>query len=189
MCVYRKHPVAETNGHRPADAAPTPFDGTEIAQKVLSAVVRTGGRFGAAHIVNVLRGSRSRRVLELGHDKLSVYGIAKGMPRDELRDVIDQLASKGLIAIATGDYPTLGVTEQGMSFLKNRESVTLRQAVQRQLLTTPARGSRRNPIYSKNSGSTPPQVVERAGVSVLSWCSATRPFAKWRRKSRKAVNR
>ena len=115
----------ETNGQKPADLVTTEFDGTEIAQKVLSAVVRTGGRFGAAHIANVLRGSRSRRVLELGHDNLTVYGIARGMPRDELRDVIDQLAGKGLLAIATGDYPTLGITEQGMSFLKNRESVTL----------------------------------------------------------------
>ena len=117
--------VGETKGRKPADAVITEFDGTEIAQKVLSAVVRTGGRFGAAHIANVLRGSRSRRVLELGHDKLTVYGIARGMPRDELRDVIDQLAGKGLLAIATGDYPTLGVTEQGMNFLKNRDSVTL----------------------------------------------------------------
>ena len=118
-------PARETNGHRPADEVTTQFDGTEIAQKVLSAVVRTGGRFGAAHIVNVLRGSRSRRVLELGHDKLTVYGIARGMHRDELRDVIDQLSGKGLLATATGDYPTLGVTEQGMDFLKNRESATL----------------------------------------------------------------
>ena len=118
-------PARETNGHRPADEVTTQFDGTEIAQKVLSAVVRTGGRFGAAHIVNVLRGSRSRRVLELGHDKLTVYGIARGMHRDELRDVIDQLSGKGLLATATGDYPTLGVTEQGMDFLKNRETVTL----------------------------------------------------------------
>ena len=117
--------AGETNGRVSKDSVATPFDGTEIAQKVLSAVVRTGGRFGAAHIANVLRGSRSRRVLELGHDNLTVYGIARGMPRDELRDVIDQLAGKGLIAIATGDYPTLGVTEQGMNFLKNRESVTL----------------------------------------------------------------
>ena len=118
--------AGDSNGHKPADVVTTEFDGTEVAQKVLSAVVRTGGRFGAAHIANVLRGSRSRRVLELGHDKLTVYGIARGMPRDELRDVIDQLAGKGLIsATATGDYPTLGVTEQGMSFLKNRESVTL----------------------------------------------------------------
>ncbi len=117
--------AGETNGSKSEDAVTTQFDGTEIAQKVLSAVVRTGGRFGAAHIANVLRGSRSRRVLELGHDELTVHGIARGMPRDELRDVIDQLTGKGLLAIATGDYPTLGVTEQGMEFLKNRDSVTL----------------------------------------------------------------
>ncbi len=118
-------PAGARNGHSTEEKETAPFDGTEIAQKVLSAVVRTGGRFGAAHVVNVLRGSRSRRVLELGHDKLTVYGIARGMARDELRDVIEQLTGKGLLAVATGDYPTLGVTEAGKEFLKNRESVEL----------------------------------------------------------------
>ena len=109
----------------PESSGAVPFDGTEIAQKVLSAVVRTGGRFGATHIVGVLRGSRSRRVLELGHDKLTVYGIAREIPRHELRDMIDQLAAKGLLAVATGDYPTLDVTESGKKSLKSRETVTL----------------------------------------------------------------
>ncbi len=118
-------PVGGRNGHNADEEKAVPFDGTEIAQKVLSAVVRTGGRFGAAHVVNVLRGSRSRRVLELGHDKLTVYGIARGMARDELRDVIDQLEGKDLLMKATGDYPTLGITEGGKEFLKNRDSVEL----------------------------------------------------------------
>ncbi len=118
-------PAGARNGQKTEEEQETPFDGTEIAQKVLSAVVRTGGRFGAAHVVNVLRGSRSRRVLELGHDKLSVYGIARGMARDELRDVIDQLVAKELLMKATGDYPTLGLTESGKEFLKSRGSVTL----------------------------------------------------------------
>ena len=118
-------PAGARNGHNTEEADVVPFDGTEVTQKVLSAVVRTGGRFGAAHVVNVLRGSRSRRVLELGHDKLTVYGIARGVARDELRDVIDQLVGKGLLMKATGDYPTLGLTESGKEFLKSRDSVTL----------------------------------------------------------------
>ena len=56
------------------------FDATEIAQKILSAVVRTGERFGANHIIQVLSGSREKRILELGHDRLSVYGISKDVP-------------------------------------------------------------------------------------------------------------
>ena len=57
------------------------FDATEIAQKILSAVVRTGERFGAVHIAQVLMGSREKRVLDLGHDRLSVYGIVKDFER------------------------------------------------------------------------------------------------------------
>ena len=109
----------------PENSGAAPFDGTEIAQKVLSAVIRTGGKFGAAYIVGVLRGSRSKRVLELGHDSLTVYGIAREMARDELRDVLDQLTDKGLLEIAAGDYPTLYVTASGKKFLKDRGTVTL----------------------------------------------------------------
>ena len=118
-------PAGHKTGGMPEDKETVQFDGTEIAQKVLSAVVRTGGRFGAAHIVGVLRGSRSRRVLELGHDKLTVHGIAREIPQHELRDIVDQLAAKGLLAVATGDYPTLDVTESGKKSLKSRETVTL----------------------------------------------------------------
>ena len=105
--------------------AASTYDGTEIAQKVLSAVIRTGERFGAAHVVAVLKGSRSKRVLELGHDRLSVHGIARGVDPDELKDVIDQLVDKDLLARSSGDYPTLSVTARGRTSLKDRETVEI----------------------------------------------------------------
>ena len=101
------------------------FDGTEVAQKVISAIIRTGGRFGANHIIDVLRGSRSRRVLEQQHDELSVHGIVRSMQKDELRDVIDQLIDIGIVGRASGEFPTLFVTPQGREFIKNRDVVTL----------------------------------------------------------------
>ena len=101
------------------------FDGTEVAQKVLSAVIRTGERFGANHIVEVLRGSHSRRVLALGHDGLSVHGIARGIQADELKDVVDQLIDMGLVGRASGEFPTLFATSQGREFLRNRDTITL----------------------------------------------------------------
>ena len=132
-------PAGHKTGGMPEDKEAAQFDGTEIAQKVLSAVVRTGGRFGAAHIVGVLRGSRSRRVLELGHDKLTVHGIAREMASEELRDLVDQLVAKGLLAVATGEYPTLYVTETGKKFLKNRDTVTLvRSSIGRNEQNVPA---------------------------------------------------
>ncbi len=102
------------------------YDGTEIAQKALSAIIRTGERFGANHVVRVLRGSRAQQVLRLGHDQLSVHGIAREVPEDDLKDVIDQLVDKGLAARRTdGDYPTLYVTPEGRRFLDERETLIL----------------------------------------------------------------
>ena len=107
------------------ESAADKYDGTEIAQKVLSAVVRAGERFGAAHIVAVLRGSRSRRVLELRHDRLPVHGVARSVDPDELKDVIDQLIDKRLLARSTGEYPTLFVTARGRAALKDGETIQL----------------------------------------------------------------
>ena len=104
----------------------TTYDGAEIAQKVLSAIIRTGERFGANHVVAVLRGSRAQRVLRARHDQLSVHGVARGVPEDDLKDVIDQLVDKGLAARRTdGDYPTLYVTDSGRDFLKGSDALTL----------------------------------------------------------------
>lgn len=105
------------------------FDGKEVAQKILSTVTRTGERFGASHIVGVLRGSRSKRVVELKHHELSVHGIAREIPRDELMDIVDQLVGKGLMTRAAGEFPTLYVTPLGRAFLKNRDSVTLVRSI------------------------------------------------------------
>ena len=101
------------------------FDATEIAQKILSAVVRTGERFGANHIIQVMSGSREKRILELGHDRLSMYGIAKDVGRPELREIIGQLQARGLLVRSGGDYPTLAVTAGGRQLLQGRQSVTL----------------------------------------------------------------
>lgn len=111
------------------DAAHT-YDGTEIAQKVLSAVIRTGERFGVNHVVDVLRGSQARRVRQFRHDTLPVHGIARDFSKEELQEIIDQLSDKGLLARRTsGEYPTLYVTTKGRAFLKKRETLSLvRQA-------------------------------------------------------------
>ena len=102
------------------------YDATEITQKILSGVVRTGQRFGMAHVVAVLRGSRAKRVLELGHDRLSVHGIARDHREEDLRDTADELVARDLLRRA-GDsgFPTMSLTPAGWAFLRNRESLTL----------------------------------------------------------------
>ena len=106
-------------------AAGEEFDATEITQKVLSAVIRTGERFGAAHITQVLTGSREKRVLDLGHDRLSVHGIVKDFGRNELREVMGHLQARGMLARNEGEFPTLAVTQTGREFLKQRQRLTL----------------------------------------------------------------
>ena len=86
------------------------FDATVISQKILSAVVRTGERFGAGYIAQVLRGSKVERVLRLGHDKLSVYGIVDDFEDGDIREVCGMLLEKGLLHKNSGEYATLGVT-------------------------------------------------------------------------------
>ena len=101
------------------------FDATEIAQKLLSAVIRTGERFGAAHVIQVLRGGRGRRLLEVGHDRLSVYGIASDHGRVELHELVSLLEDAGLVGHTTDRYRSLAVTPRGRDFLRRREPLTL----------------------------------------------------------------
>ena len=101
------------------------FDATEIAQKVLSAIIRTGERFGAAHVIQVLRGGRARRVLTARHDRLSVYGIARDRSSAELQEIVSLLEDAGLAQRSADQYPTLSVTPAGRDFLRQRETLTL----------------------------------------------------------------
>ena len=101
------------------------FDATEIAQKIMSAVVRTGQRFGSGHVIRVLRGSRAKRILELGHDRLSVYGIVSEFSEADLRELARQLVARDLLFNNGRKYPTLGITPDGWKFLKNRDKLRL----------------------------------------------------------------
>jgi ATP-dependent DNA helicase RecQ len=116
------------------------YDATEIVQKVLSAVIRTGERFGSAHVIDVLRGSKGERVLKQGHDNLSVYGIAGGSSKEELRDLVEELKRERFLASAEGEFPTLSVTSRGREFLRSRESLTLSRPALRK--ASAERGSR-----------------------------------------------
>jgi len=120
-----KWPADNCGGCDVCLAAATDFDATEVAQKILSAVIRTGQRFGAAHIAQVLTGSREKRVMESGHHQLSVYGIVQDFGRGELRELMGQLQARGLLARNMGEFPTLTVTERGRRFLQEREKLLL----------------------------------------------------------------
>ena len=104
-------------------------DVTVVAQKVLSAVIRTGERFGIAHVGNVLLGKNLQRVRELEHDKLSVFGIVEDYDLKGLRRIADGLVERGLLDRADGQYPTISVTDAGREWLRGRQSLTLQLRV------------------------------------------------------------
>ena len=101
------------------------FDATIIAQKFLSAVIRTGERFGINHVCGVLRGANTKAIRQRDHAKLSVYGIAKEFSDLEIKEIAGLLVAEGLLYKNSNEYATFGVTQAGRSFLKNRESLTL----------------------------------------------------------------
>ena len=100
------------------------FDATVIAQKILSAVIRTGGRYGATYIAQVLRGSDSAQIRHRGHESLSVFGIVDDFSEAAIRELAASLAARGMLAVGS-DLPTLSATARGREFLRLRESVRL----------------------------------------------------------------
>ena len=111
-------------------------DVTLVARKLLSAVIRTGERFGIAHVGNVLLGKNLKRVRELEHDKLTVFGIVDDYDRDGLRRVADGLVEHGLLAKADGQYPTVSVTRSGREWLRGKDALTLKLPVREERAKT-----------------------------------------------------
>lgn len=104
---------------------PTLYDATEDARKALSCVYRLGGRFGMGHVIEVLRGSKNRRVMELGHDKLSTYGIGAELGVDAWRSLLRQLIHLGYLEQKMGRFPVLEIAPAARGLLRGETSVML----------------------------------------------------------------
>ena len=115
----------------------TAVDATESVRKALSAVYRTGSRFGAAHLVDVLLGADTARIRELGHQQLGVYGIGKELDRGQWRSLFRQLVAQGLLQADSERYGALGFGEDG------RLKPLLRGETQLLLRLPPAKRERR----------------------------------------------
>jgi ATP-dependent DNA helicase RecQ len=105
---------------------PKLFDGTVMAQKLLSAVLRTGRRFGVGHIVDVLRGRMTDKVAQFGHDRLPTFGVGKDAPDAAWRGVARQLVARGALDVAVENHGELVPTEAARAILKGEEPVMLR---------------------------------------------------------------
>ena len=100
-------------------------DGTVVAQKLLSAVARTGGRFGVTHVVAVLSGAQTETVRRWNHDQLSVYGLLKELPRPAITQLVYQLLDQGLLRQTEGDRPVVILGDEAAAVLRGELPVRL----------------------------------------------------------------
>lgn len=108
------------------------IDYTIIAQKILSCVFRVGQRFGVKHIIDVLRGSRAKAILDRHHDQLSTFGIMKEHSEHDLRYYINMLIESGYLKRTDGEYPIVEWTESSKEVINGSTKVLMRkQTVQR----------------------------------------------------------
>ena len=106
---------------------PVTWDGSESARKLLSCVYRTGQRFGANHVIDVLRGSANEKVLQFRHEQLSTYGIGRDFSNNEWRAVVRQLVARGYLQVDPDAYGALKLTERCRPLLRGEESIQLRK--------------------------------------------------------------
>jgi ATP-dependent DNA helicase RecQ len=106
---------------------PKTWDATVPAQKALSAVYRSGQRFGSGHVISILRGEDSSRMSELGHDRLSTFGIGADMDEKQWRSVFRQLLAIGLLEADAEGYGTLRLTRASREVLVGERTVRLRE--------------------------------------------------------------
>jgi len=103
------------------------WDATEAARMALSAVYRTGQRFGAGHIIDVLRGETSERIAARRHDRLSVWGIGGDLGVAEWRSVFRQLVARGLLEPDDEGYGVLSLTPAAKPVLAGEARLDLRR--------------------------------------------------------------
>lgn len=106
---------------------PETYNGLEVSQKALSAVYRTGQRFGAAHVIDVLRGADSERLKKFQHHELAVYGIGQELDSKQWRGVFRQLTARGYLRAEFEAFGALKLTAKSKPLLKGEEAIELRR--------------------------------------------------------------
>ncbi|MGE3622824.1 MAG: DNA helicase RecQ [Bdellovibrionales bacterium] len=110
---------------------PETWDGTVAAQKILSAALRTGQRFGSGYLMDVLLGKPTERILLNGHDKLPTFGVGKELAEKAWRAVIRQMIAGGFLHSNAAHYGALEVTEMARPVLKGGVKVPLRRLAEK----------------------------------------------------------
>ncbi|MPS29232.1 DNA helicase RecQ [Pigmentiphaga sp.] len=144
---------------------PQAWDGTEAAQKILSAVYRLwkerGQRFGAGHVIDILRGKRNDKVEQHRHDELSVFGIGADLSEKDWRNVLRQLIAQSLLTVDHEAFGTLALTEGSRSVLKGERTLMLRRE--------PAKPARARESSRARAAVTLPPEAEALFTALRAW--------------------
>ena len=143
-------------------------DGKVIAQKLLSCAYRTGQRFGAMHLIDILIGRMTERVKQFGHDRLSVFGIGRDLNEKQWRAALRQLVAMGHLRPDGEAFGALKLTETARGVLKGETDVMLREQ---------APGSRNRASRSKSRrGDLAPLPASQGGASNPALVAALRAW-------------
>ena len=128
---------------------PETWDATEAARKALSGIYRfqqrRGQRFGAVHLIDVLRGKSTDKVRQFGHEELSTFGIGADLSEQQWRAVLRQLVAAGHVS-AEGEFNTLGLSESARAVLKGDIGVRLRVTLDKPAKSRSRRGATGVPV-------------------------------------------
>ncbi len=131
---YFGQPAAPCGNCDTCISPPQAWDGTIAAQKLLSTVLRLvrerHQKFGAGQLIDILRGKQTAKVIQHGHDSLTVFGVGTELDDASWRGVVRQLLAQGLLAVE-GDYGTLVLTKESYEVLGQRRQVMLRREPER----------------------------------------------------------
>jgi ATP-dependent DNA helicase RecQ len=105
------------------------WDGTEAARMALSAVYRTGQRFGVAHLVDVLRGAENDKIFQSDHHQLPTYGVGKALDNNQWRSVFRQLVARAYLSVDMERFGALRLEEKCRGLLRGEENIQLRRDV------------------------------------------------------------
>ncbi|WP_338546793.1 DNA helicase RecQ [Pseudomonas benzopyrenica] len=103
------------------------WDATEPARQALSAIYRSGQRYGVGHLVDILLGRETEKIVSLGHQRLAVFGLGKARGEDEWRTLFRQLVARGLAEVDVDGYGGLRLTESCRPLLRGEVRIELRR--------------------------------------------------------------
>ncbi|HVM78589.1 MAG TPA: DNA helicase RecQ [Stellaceae bacterium] len=120
---------------------PRSWDGLVVAQKALSAVARTGERFGVEYLTDVLLGNRTERVAQFGHDRLKTFGVGTELDKRQWRSVFRQLVAQGHLDVDIEGHGGLRLGESAREVLRGGIAVPLREEAAQRKRTSRARAA------------------------------------------------